>query len=211
MSSPLTHGGRGADKAFTLIELLTVIAIIGILAAITFGIGGAAQQRAAVSKAKTELSTLATALESYKRQYGDYPQTGALTLAEPDTSPAIGSIATSHAQSGLFNALAGKFGPKLDPITNGKVFIELAKFTMETTNMPVLTNDVDVANAFVDPWGRRYIYVYKDEGSPSTWKAPSYVLYSAGPDGKRGGSIAGNGSESVSNAAEAADNIYANR
>jgi prepilin-type N-terminal cleavage/methylation domain-containing protein len=212
MSSPLIRGGRhAASAAFTLIELLTVIAIIGVLAAITFGVAKGVQERAAISQARVELATLSASLEGFKRQYGDYPQTGDLTAAGPDNAPAIGAIATTNAESALFNALAGKLGPRLDALSGGKVFLELAKFSLETTNLPVLSNSTEVANAFLDPWGRRYLYIYKGRAAPGTWKAASYVLYSTGPDGRPGISISAAGVETISNAADAADNIYANR
>lgn len=211
MSSPLTHGGRGAAKtAFTLIELLTVIAIIGILAAITFGVVKGVQERGAISQARTELAALSTALEAYKRQYGDYPQTGGRTTAAADTTT---TITTTAAQAAFFNSIGGKLGPKLDPLTNGKQFVEFAKFTLETANMPNPTNDIAVANAFIDPWGRRYVYRYKDKDNPGNWKAPSYVLFSVGPDGATK-SVTGDPTNAgvidydhTSNA----DNLYANR
>ncbi|HTJ79747.1 MAG TPA: prepilin-type N-terminal cleavage/methylation domain-containing protein [Rariglobus sp.] len=159
-SSPRSNCG------FTLIELLTVIAIIAILAGITLGVASGAKTRASIGQARTELSTIAQALESYKRQYGDYPQTN-----------------DSHA---LLNALAGLRGPKYDALLNsmtGKNFLELEKFTLSNS---ANANDTQLDPAtgtvtLVDPWGTPYYYAYKSTATlASTW-THSYVLYSKGP------------------------------
>lgn len=59
--------------AFTLIELLIVVAIIGILAAIAVPNFLNAQIRAKVSRVKAELRTCSTAIESYRLDHGYYP------------------------------------------------------------------------------------------------------------------------------------------
>ncbi len=56
---------RTPTKAFTLIELLIVVAIIAILAAIAVPNFLEAQTRSKVSRTKTDLRTVATAIESY--------------------------------------------------------------------------------------------------------------------------------------------------
>lgn len=60
-------------RAFTLIELLIVVAIISILAAIAVPNLLEAQTRAKVARAKADLRTLATALEAYRIDNSDYP------------------------------------------------------------------------------------------------------------------------------------------
>ena len=59
--------------AFTLIELLIVIAIIAVLALIAVPNFLEAQTRARVARMKSELRTLAQAVEAYRADGGDYP------------------------------------------------------------------------------------------------------------------------------------------
>jgi len=60
-------------KAFTLIELLIVVAIIAILAAIAVPNFLEAQTRAKVSRVRSDMRAIATALESYSVDYNKYP------------------------------------------------------------------------------------------------------------------------------------------
>jgi prepilin-type N-terminal cleavage/methylation domain-containing protein len=60
-------------RAFTLIELLIVVAIIAILAAIAIPNLLAAQTRAKVSRVLADHTTIATALESYMVDFGRLP------------------------------------------------------------------------------------------------------------------------------------------
>jgi len=60
-------------KGFTLIELLIVVAIIAILAAIAIPNFLQAQTRAKISRARSDLRTISTALESYAVDHNYYP------------------------------------------------------------------------------------------------------------------------------------------
>lgn len=60
-------------SAFTLIELLTVIAIIGILAGILIPTVGAVKTSANKSKTKAQFSQWATGMSLFKQEYGYYP------------------------------------------------------------------------------------------------------------------------------------------
>lgn len=61
------------SKAFTLIELLIVVAIIGILSAIAVPNFLNAQIRAKISRAETDLRTIATAITMYRLDNGPPP------------------------------------------------------------------------------------------------------------------------------------------
>jgi general secretion pathway protein G len=62
--------------AFTLIELLVVVTIIAILAGLTLAISGGANQKAAMDKARAEVTAIANALEQYKIANDSYPAAG---------------------------------------------------------------------------------------------------------------------------------------
>jgi prepilin-type N-terminal cleavage/methylation domain-containing protein len=64
---------RRALQGFTLIEILVVIAIIGLLAGIALVAFGGARGFFAGATAKARLTDVGTALEMYKQKYGEYP------------------------------------------------------------------------------------------------------------------------------------------
>lgn len=74
---------RNITRGFTLIELLIVVAIIAILAAIAVPNFLEAQVRSKVSRAKADMRTIATALESYAVDNNRYPVAYNFELAIP--------------------------------------------------------------------------------------------------------------------------------
>jgi prepilin-type N-terminal cleavage/methylation domain-containing protein len=192
---------QAAQRAFTLIELLTVIAIIAILSGISLKVIKGVKERSYIGQAKAELAALSQALEMYKLQYGDYPQVGTGTWSGATTN-----------ETKLLQALIGKFGPVGATIT-GKSFIETSKFTTSGDPYSVATATLQ------DPWGNNYYYLYKSPG----WTAPSYILLSVGPDGySYGTTLAPSANSAIINAdgtfattaqtdSGALDNIYANK
>lgn len=70
-------------RAFTLIELLIVVAIVAVLAAIAVPSFLHAQTRAKVSRVRADLRTLVTALESYTVDYGLPPLDWKVSRGDP--------------------------------------------------------------------------------------------------------------------------------
>src|SRR5258708_1989897 len=67
-----------ASRAFTLIEMLVVIAVISLLAAMIFPITGAIARTGIRTKARSEMEQITTGIENYKSKLGHYP---------PDNNP----------------------------------------------------------------------------------------------------------------------------
>ncbi len=78
---------RKSAKGFTLIELMIVVAIIGILAAIAIPNFLRFQAKAKQSEAKTNLAAVFTAQTSYFSEQGVYGGTFALINWSPSGSP----------------------------------------------------------------------------------------------------------------------------
>lgn len=78
-------------RAFTLIELLIVVAIIAVLAAIAVPNFLEAQTRSKVSRAHADMRTMALAAEAYATDFNMYPLYGVLnangTIQDPHGSP----------------------------------------------------------------------------------------------------------------------------
>ena len=191
----------GANHGFTLIELLMVIAVIMILAGITFGISRGVQNAQARAAAKAELAVLAQALEGYKATHGDYPW-----AADGDelAQALMGWMAFSGSGSSVtFADLSADDVPDSGP----KSFIDPTKLDYSGT-LPDGPQDEPGAGAFQDPWGNDYVYKYKASAADS-WEVFGYHLYSVGANGEDGTTTAATGESTRPGGDEDHDNIYA--
>lgn len=82
------------QRGFTIVELLIVIVVIGILAAITIVAYNGIQARAKDSRVQSDIQAVAKKIELYAAETGVYPSTGALsTVLSDDNCPAGSSQA----------------------------------------------------------------------------------------------------------------------
>lgn len=91
-------------RAFTLVELLIVIAVIAVLAALIFPVVGAVKRQSFIRAAQGELAQLQTAIERYKSAYGFYPPTG---VNGPLTNELFFELAGTTNNAGEFQTLDG--------------------------------------------------------------------------------------------------------
>jgi len=142
-------------SAFTLIELLIVVAIIAILAAIAVPNFLEAQVRAKVSRVENDLRSLAVALEAYCVEWNDYPN-------KSDEGILAGYRGPDRGLLKLTTPLAFLSSIPLDPFDR-----ELADFT---------------SSGGTTQWGR-LTYEMASTGcaphSPKGWS-----VYSSAPDGR---------------------------
>ena len=176
--SVFSSRARSANRGFTLIELLMVIAIIMILAGITFGISRGVQNAQARTRAKAELAVIAQALEGFKSTHGDYPW----THEEGDSADLVLSKALLgwkvFVRSGTTTTFKDKAVSEV-PSSGPKAFVDPTKLSTSGT-IPSAPTTKPTDLAFTDPWGNEYVYAYKQNSS--SWDNFGFILYSKGAD-----------------------------
>jgi general secretion pathway protein G len=136
--------------AFTLIELMVVIAVILILAGLVLSISGYAMDKGKRSRAETEIAAMSAAMESYKADNGIYPYTNAtntLNTGQYDAS----STNYKNASLDLYKAISGD--SDANGIADTKSYF-IFKPQMLGHVPPTSTNVAYIR----DPWGNSYGY-----------------------------------------------------
>ena len=183
------------SKRFTLVEMLTVVAIISILAALVIPTVIIAQNRGRVTQAKSDISSIMTAM---KQLNSDYSR---ILLKDGGIN---GSSKASLSDSNKLATISGDsydaFIAEISVPKNGKLSSTAStrinkrkKVYLDPKNGFDPTKDynnaANVEKLWLDPWGNRYtIYVKLAETSelavPGTSKtiASEMAVYSFGPN-----------------------------
>jgi type IV pilus assembly protein PilA len=105
---------RMKDEGFTLVELMVVVAIIGILSAVAIPNFKKYQAKSKTSEAKLQLSAAYTALQSWYSDYDNYSTCLNLMGYDPSVE-----LAQRFYAVGLAAALAGNPANNASAVTNG--------------------------------------------------------------------------------------------
>lgn len=149
-------------RAVSLLELVIVVAIIAILAAIAMPNFLNAQTRTKVAVTKSDMKVLATALASYRVAHGSYPE----GTDNPANYPEKYASALNNLAAGYYSFRTRAPGG----LVAGKDF---ATLTTPVSYIAVIP---------LDPFGSKGLtrlpYAYR----PSKGRRNGYILTSAGPD-----------------------------
>lgn len=126
-------------RAFTLIEMLVVVAIIAILLSISFAAFSGAGNSAKKAASKTLIEQIKTALENYSNDFGDYPPSSPRRSKDKGVNDGIESLVKCLMTT-------EKNGPYL-----------------QFNDKQLYDSDSDGAYEVIDGWGRPLIYLHNKD------------------------------------------------
>jgi type II secretion system protein G len=156
------------NVAFTLIELIVVIAIIVILMGLVLSTVSYAQKKAARSRAETEIAAMSAACENYKADNGVYPNSADTNSLNPKTNgnPSTYSLASFY----LYTKLSGDSTGSRSP--SGKSYMEFKP------KMLLPPGGTGTVTAISDPFGNSYGYSTANQADPTKGYNPTFDLWS---------------------------------
>lgn len=150
--------------AFTLIELMVVIAIILVLATFVVGGMGWYKRKAAVGKTTVLLGSISRALEEYRLENGAFPTGDG------------GDKSTEE----VFAALYGDADKDGSPDDGATVYLNVLDPNLTGNKQNVISSGGSYI--IIDAWGEAYRYQSPGDMNPQD----DFDLWSFGPDGKGG-------------------------
>ena len=156
-------------RAFTLIEMLVVMAVIAVLAAILLNLNGLVQAKAAKSRAEGEIHALSAGCESYKADNGSYPQDTATTdILDPRIDGDPTKPVYQNASLFLYKQLSGDLNAngRNEPAANEPKGYLADYFTQQR-----LGGSPTAVTFLKDPYGNSYGYSTKGAVAEQQFRA----------------------------------------
>jgi prepilin-type N-terminal cleavage/methylation domain-containing protein len=175
-------------RAFTVIELLIVILIIGILIGFSFPVFQGVLDRAKKVQAKNDVTQIVTAVNAFYTEYGRYPTTA--------TTDATATYGPGHLSSkAVFDELRAK---SIALNTRQIIFISPPEDTSQTSPKGKIGSD----GQYYDPWASAYSIAidadydnqianpYGTNGAGADPIRQGVIAWSLGKNGVLGGGLA---------------------
>ena len=175
-------------RAFTIVELLVVILIIGILVAFAFPAFQGVLERAKKVQAKNDVTQIVTAVNAFYTEYGRYPTTA--------TTDATATYGPGHLSSkAVFDELRAK---SIALNTRQIIFISPPEDTSQTSPKGKIGSD----GQYYDPWASAYSIAidadydnqianpYGTNGAGADPIRQGVIAWSLGKNGVLGGGLA---------------------
>ena len=161
-------------SAFTVIELLVVMAIIVILAGLILATSNYVQKKGYRSRAEAEIAAISAALENYKADNGVYPSDVETNKLKPN---AVGDpTAYQPASLGLYKLISGDADNSADRSAETKAY-----FTFKPNQLSPTAQNTNVTY-IKDPFGNSYGYSTIKASAPTGTDGynPTFDLWSTG-------------------------------
>ncbi len=151
------HDSRDSTKAFTLVEIMILVIIVGILATMALPYVNVAREMAQNTRLMNDWRIFASAFESYSTEAGDYPEDGASGEIPVGMEEHLRETAWSMttAVGGSWNWDFEKFG-----IAAGISLVDSSVVAGQMRNLDEKWDDGDLANGLFRQTGAtRFTYI----------------------------------------------------
>lgn len=158
MESPIASRASASPNGFTLVEIMVVVTIIGLLAAIAIPALQRVQRRAQNSRFVSDLRTYSQAFETYAMERGVWPPNA---LSGQIPAPLVGEIANKWTST---NTLGGEWNWDTNRlgIVGGIATTGVTVSASQMVEIDAMIDDGDVSTGSFRLFGTRYILVLEE-------------------------------------------------